>query len=166
MKLDVKLDDNFLPVALIHSTDGYKVRFADNDYEAELRQVEGPKYQLMLEGQTHEVWLASKGDTVFVHALGQSWELLLLDPIDRAAGERSDNDSTVRAPMPGVVVEVNVSAGDEVEKGQPLLVIESMKLETLIAAKEEGVVETVHVVVGDSFDKDSPLVTMQEGEDL
>ncbi len=164
MKLEVKLHDKFLPVALIHALDGYRLRLADSDYEAELVQVEGPLHRLSLDGRDHEVWLAAKGAAVFVHALGQSWELELLDPIDRAADERSEGDSTVRAPMPGVVVQLDVSAGEEVAKGQPLLVIESMKLETLITAKEAGVVETVHLCVGESFDKNLPLVTMQEGE--
>jgi len=88
----------------------------------------------------------------------------LLDPVERAADQGQRGDHVIRAPMPGIVVEVQVAAGDPVDKGQPLLTIESMKLETLISAARDGVVEEVHRLPGDSFDRGTPLVTLVQEE--
>ena len=62
----------------------------------------------------------------------------------------TDDDATVRidAPMQGTIVAVHVAAGDAVEVQQPLLVIESMKMEHVIASEHTGVVERVAVEVG------------------
>ena len=53
--------------------------------------------------------------------------------------------------MPGVVVSVNAKPGDHVKEGQPLLVIESMKLETSLTAPRDGVVAEMPFAAGDSF---------------
>ena len=55
------------------------------------------------------------------------------------------------APMPGVVVSVAFKPGDAVKEGQPLLVIESMKLETTLSAPRDGVIAEMPFAAGDSF---------------
>ncbi len=67
----------------------------------------------------------------------------------------------VQAPMPGRVVKVLVEPGTKVEKGAPLLVVESMKMETEIAAGIEGTVEEVRVAPGDNVNPGDTLVRIQ-----
>lgn len=67
----------------------------------------------------------------------------------------------VQAPMPGRVVKVLVEKGAPVKKGTPLLVVESMKMETEIAAGIDGVVEEVRVAPGDSVNPGDTLVRIQ-----
>ena len=67
----------------------------------------------------------------------------------------------VQAPMPGRVVKVLVEAGTKVEKGAPLLVVESMKMETEITAGIGGVVEEVRVAPGDNVNPGDTLVRIQ-----
>ena len=62
--------------------------------------------------------------------------------------------------MPGTVVRVDVAVGDHVATGDPLVVIESMKLETTIRAWHDGTVSAVHVTAGQSFERDAVLVTL------
>ncbi len=66
--------------------------------------------------------------------------------------------------MPGTVIAIAVAEGQQVSSGDPLVVIESMKLETTIKAWRDGIVESIHVSVGRSFDKDAPLLTLAPGE--
>ena len=58
--------------------------------------------------------------------------------------------------MPGTVLKLNVQAGDSVQPGQALLVMESMKMETSIVAPRDGIVAAVHVQVGQTFERALP----------
>jgi acetyl-CoA carboxylase carboxyltransferase component len=75
-----------------------------------------------------------------------------------------DGAVAVRAPMIGTVVSVLVAAGDTVRRGQPVVVVESMKMEHLIEADVSGVVSSVDVDSGDTVELDQPLVWLSEGE--
>ncbi|QPC87251.1 ATP-grasp domain-containing protein [Mesorhizobium sp. NBSH29] len=78
--------------------------------------------------------------TVFGH--GHAFTFEANDPLD-AAREADVSAHGMRAPMPGLVKIVRVAAGDAVVKGQPLLVLEAMKMEHTIAAAQDGVVEEI-----------------------
>ena len=62
--------------------------------------------------------------------------------------------------MPGSIVAVQVAVGDAVTKGQTLLVMESMKMETTIAAPRDGVIEALSYEKGQTFDRDALLVKL------
>ena len=64
--------------------------------------------------------------------------------------------------MPGVVKEIRVAVGDHVRQGQPLLVLEAMKMENEIRADRAGVVTRIHVAVGQAVDKGARLATIAE----
>ena len=66
----------------------------------------------------------------------------------------------VKAPMPGLVVRVEVSEGKVVEVGEGLVVVEAMKMENELRATHRGIVAQVHVKAGDRVEKGAPLVTL------
>lgn len=74
----------------------------------------------------------------------------------------SSNSSTlhkdVKAPMPGLVLRVAVETGSMIKKGEPLLVLEAMKMENEIGAPCNGVVTSVHVAQGDAVGKNALLI--------
>jgi pyruvate carboxylase len=71
------------------------------------------------------------------------------------------NPAHVAAPMPGLVTSIAVQAGQKVAMGDPLLVIEAMKMETTLAAEREGVIATVAVKPGQQIDAKDLLITYQ-----
>jgi len=75
-------------------------------------------------------------------------------------GRAGTMDGDVRSVMPGIVKEVLVAAEQAVEAGQPLLILEAMKMENEIRAPHDGVVGSVHVQAGQAVDKGAPLVTL------
>lgn len=120
---------------------------------------------LRVGGRAHELRLAVGPESTFVHLNGRTYEVGRVDPAERLAG-RDDgaSDDQLVAPMPGVVVSVAVKPGDTVEEGQPLLVIESMKLETTLTAPRDGVVAEMPFAEGDSFGMKAVLAQLAPQE--
>lgn len=64
----------------------------------------------------------------------------------------------VRAPMPGLIVDMKIGEGDEVKQNEPLLVLEAMKMENVIKSPGAGTVRRIHVSKGESVEKNQILV--------
>ena len=78
-----------------------------------------------------------------------------------ASAEAPAGAETINAPMPGNILDIKVKAGDQVTKGQVLLILEAMKMENEIMSPRDGVVAGVHVNKGDSVDSGKLLVSLQ-----
>lgn len=66
----------------------------------------------------------------------------------------------VKAPMPGVILDIKVSAGQAVKKGDCLFILEAMKMENEIVAPQDGTIATINVNTGDSVEPGATLATM------
>ncbi|MBK8879597.1 MAG: acetyl-CoA carboxylase biotin carboxyl carrier protein subunit [Haliscomenobacter sp.] len=66
----------------------------------------------------------------------------------------------IKAPMPGLVLEISVKEGDTVEKGQSLLILEAMKMENVLKSPGDGVVKRIFVDKGRPVDKNQILLEM------
>jgi acetyl/propionyl-CoA carboxylase alpha subunit len=116
--------------------------------------------RLVVDGDATDALIAIDGNTVHVHLDGQHWELRYLEPVELHAGDHGASaDDVATAPMPGVVIAVHTQPGARVARGDTLVVIESMKLETAIKAWRDGTVAAIHVVEGRTFERSAPLVT-------
>ena len=104
----------------------------------------------------HLLVLSHESQLLAVHEDGRT----LFTRLDPLAYEQSEEVSDFRlsAPMPGNVIRVLVKAGDEVSPGQPLLVMEAMKMEHTIVAPANGIVEEVLFQPGDLVQNDAKLV--------
>ncbi len=72
--------------------------------------------------------------------------------------QAADKVYEIKSPMPGLVLEIKVKEGNHVEEGQPLMVLEAMKMENVIASPNEGVVSKVEVEVQQKVDKNHVLI--------
>lgn len=98
-------------------------------------------------------------------AVGErDFDLEVLTPveaIEASAAAAAVGPSRLDAPIPGKVVKVHVSVGDEVEAGQPLVVLEAMKMENELTATQAGKVMAVHVEPGQTIDAGGLLVELE-----
>jgi acetyl/propionyl-CoA carboxylase alpha subunit len=78
--------------------------------------------------------------------------------MDDVMSKKADD---MKAPMPGLVVDVNVNPGDEVKKGDKILVLEAMKMENILKAAADGIVKKVHVEKQHKVEKNQVLVEFQ-----
>ena len=117
--------------------------------------------RLTIDGREVDVVVASDGDDVYVHIDGQTHVARFIEPVARhRRHDGAATEDTAFAPMPGVVVNVTASPGQKVGRGDTLVVIESMKLETAVKAWRAGTIAAVHVVTGQTFNRGVPLVAL------
>ena len=91
---------------------------------------------------------------------GRAWQLTLHDPrLDAMEGEESEGG--LIAPMPGTVVAVLVAPGDQVRRGDPLILMEAMKMEHSICAPFDGEIKEVCFEVGDQVEEGNELLLME-----
>jgi biotin carboxyl carrier protein len=140
----------------------YRVEGDGPPVAARLEPLGGGRFLLTLGDERVPVTMARDGDDIHLHLEGASHVVRFLDPVRRHAEAEADaGEDLSRAPMPGTVVAVGIAEGQRVLEGEPLMVIESMKLETTIRAWRDGEVETVHVRPGQTFDRGAPLVALR-----
>lgn len=82
---------------------------------------------------------------------------LLLEKMGMNAGAASKINS-IKAPMPGLIIDLKVKVGDAVKAGNPLLVLEAMKMENIIKSPGDGIVKSVKVEKGKSVEKGQVLI--------
>ena len=70
--------------------------------------------------------------------------------------------NNIKAPMPGLILDVNVKEGEKVKEGDYLLVLEAMKMENSLTAPRDGVVKSVTVKVGETVEKNQLLIEMED----
>jgi acetyl-CoA carboxylase biotin carboxylase subunit len=104
----------------------------------------------------------ANGDVAVIEN-GETFVLRPHDPLFDAESEGDAGDSIV-APMPGKVVQVAVKAGERVKRGQPLVILEAMKMEHTLSAPADVMVESVHATAGDQIREGTVLVRFAETE--
>lgn len=72
----------------------------------------------------------------------------------------SKKENDIKAPMPGLILSVNVKEGQEVVEGQSLLILEAMKMENIIAAPKDGKIKSINIKQGATVEKGELMVEM------
>jgi 3-methylcrotonyl-CoA carboxylase alpha subunit len=108
-------------------------------------------------------WLLLSQQSAIAFENGSAFEVRSFPSSAGTAAAASDG--SLRAPMPGKVVAVPVKAGDPVKKGQPVVVIEAMKMEQALTAPYDGVVESIGFNVGDQVGADAVLAVVTAGDE-
>lgn len=142
---------------LILSIDGHRLRAALSPTR------NTGEFILDVDGLREPVFAARDGDIHFIHFRGRTHRVEAINSLERAQREAAPGGGAelLRAPMPGVVVEVVVEPGAEVESGQLLMTIESMKLQTPIVAPHAARVAELFVMPGASFEQGASLVRLE-----
>lgn len=143
----VEVDGELLIWDLAPISEGhYHVLFKNKSYRAEVLNIDAASKSVVLKvnGKLFTVNLKSKFD-LLLEQMG----------INNAAASKLNY---VKAPMPGLIIELKIKAGDIVKKGDVLLILEAMKMENILKSPGDGVVKEVKVRKGDNVEKGQVLV--------
>ncbi|MCY7365399.1 MAG: acetyl/propionyl-CoA carboxylase subunit alpha [Frankiaceae bacterium] len=152
------LDGARLHVAVTGTPSAARVGVGDREVAASAERLPDGLL-LTVDGSTRRVLTATDGATTWLHLDGTAHAVVELAPERRGAGAGS-HDGDVRSPMPGAVIAVRASVGDEVTTGDVLLVVEAMKMEHALIAPVDGAVSELSVRVGDQVAVDQLLAVV------
>lgn len=138
----------------------YKFTIQGNNYDVEIKNVEDNVAEVEVNGSVYKVEIhheikqskTPKLVRTFTVPTGESAEAKTAKPGDRKGG------GVIKAPLPGVILEVKVKEGDIVKIGDTLLIMEAMKMENSIKADKEGKIIAVKTKQGDSVLEGDVLV--------
>ena len=124
----------------------FHVLYNDRSFTAELVELDATTktVKMSINGHPYSVQLKDRFDQL-LEQMGMS-----------AAASAKIND--IKAPMPGLIVGINVQPGDVVKKGDAVLILEAMKMENLIKAPGEGTIRSIRVAKGDRVEKNQVLI--------
>jgi 3-methylcrotonyl-CoA carboxylase alpha subunit len=114
---------------------------------------------VVLDGVRGRATVLDYGDETGVFLAGENWRLAEIDPLAARDGD-DPGAGRLTAPMPGKVTQLFVEVGDTVRRGEPLMIIEAMKMEHTVAAPVEGTVEAVRFAVGDLVEEGAELIAL------
>ncbi|QDU85900.1 Glutaconyl-CoA decarboxylase subunit gamma [Planctomycetes bacterium Pla163] len=166
MKYFVKVNGAEHEVEVVERLGDLEVRLAGRPVEFHYHEVNSHG-QISLTVGERSYGISVEGDCsdVVVTLAGQRYAIDIEDERERAAGlaarARGGAGGPVKSVMPGVVVELLVAEGDEVEEGQPLLILEAMKMQNEIEAPTTGRVAQIHVATGQAVGAGEKLVTIE-----
>ena len=158
------------PVSLNCQIDGsrFSITHEDTVYEGTL-MITGPgEGWLNYEGKILPFYMSQKQDEIAFWLDGNSYTYNLLNPEARRAGgggAATLPGGEVKAPMPGTVLKVLVQPGDAVAANQPLVLMESMKMEMTLAAPQAATVSAVNCTPGQLVDMGALLVKLDTDAD-
>jgi 3-methylcrotonyl-CoA carboxylase alpha subunit len=122
------------------------------------RRAEGA-FSMLLDGVRKQITVLDHRAETAVFLDGENWRLTEIDPLAARAGE-DPTAGRLTAPMPGRVTQLMVEPGTSVRRGQPLIVIEAMKMEHTVTAPTDGVVEAVRFRPGDLVEEGAELIAL------
>lgn len=160
MALKLVLDGNLHEIDIVRRRPHLVVRIDGREHEVSVIGSYGDGRQTIeIAGTGVHFARAHAGDRQFLRLDGRSFEAKLLDPRSEEGG--GSGQDGVKAPMPGVVISLHKAVGDRVLRGETIVTIESMKLQTALPAPRDGVIAAILHVAGEVFDKDEVIVRLE-----
>ncbi len=164
MKYIAEVDGLDFPVEIL---DEHHIRFGEEILEVDLAAISGqPLYSLIVNGESFEGYVYPDGAGWQVLLLGRSYSVNIEDEREKrlrtaeVSFASPGQEFTLKAPMPGLAVAIPVCEGQQVEKGQILVILESMKMQNELRAPHTGTVIRLRIVPGESVQQKQILLNL------
>jgi len=144
-----------------------KLLINDQETNADIRELGGSVYHIINDLKSYNAEVVSfdqETKTAVIKVNGNTYSVTAKDQYDilldklGMADMNSAKVSEVKAPMPGLVLKIFVSEGEDVKKGDNLFVLEAMKMENIIKSPADVTVKTIKIKPGDKVEKNQVLI--------
>jgi biotin carboxyl carrier protein len=165
MNLTARLgDEEFALVIRRGKKSDYVVTIDGVEYRLDLTEPETNLYSVLVGDESFEAAVRPNGEMVNVDVAGRRYEVEVEDPmtaLTRSGRLAVDGIQVVRSIMAGKVLEVMVQEGATVAQGDPLLVIEAMKMENEIRSPKDGTITQIQITPGQTIESGTDLLTVE-----
>ena len=158
-RFEIEVRGEHLRVKLERADGTARISVGDAHWPFTTRQLGADRHEIMVDGRRWVIDVYASGEQLSVYAPEGSGVALEVDLIAHA-GEGGAEGGRLTAPMPGKVIAFLAKAGDAVKFGQPLAVMEAMKMEHTITAPRDGTIEALLYAPGDQVDEGGELLTL------
>jgi biotin carboxyl carrier protein len=152
---------------LVEVIDEHHISINGKTYEVDFESVSGqPVYSLIADGKSHEAYVRESDDEWQVLLRGRLFPVKVEDEREKrlrsaaGGGVAETGEFHLKAPMPGLVVAITVEEGQEIKKGQVLLILESMKMQNELKSPRDGIVNRIKVRAGESVEQKQALLSV------
>ncbi len=160
-QLTFRQEESHYQLDVTYQGKGWSMQLGDEQAQVQLiSQDADNNFTLQIGALTVNGTVVRHGEHFHVFSLGQHRELGYTDPLLHA-GEAEAETGRLTAPMPGKIVALLVVVGQTVSKGQPLLIMEAMKMEHTIAAPVDGIVKELMYLIGDQVSDGAQLLMFE-----
>jgi biotin carboxyl carrier protein len=144
----------------------YRVSIDGNEFLVDGKKTGRTNYSLIVDNRSFEIEVDNADDEYRVLVDGRSYHVNLVDERRMRVGNAQSGvdlqgRQKISVPMPGKVIEVLVSEGDSVEKGQGLVIVEAMKMENEVRSPSAGEVKEIKVKPGDTVEAGAVLLIVE-----
>jgi biotin carboxyl carrier protein len=135
--------------------------------DVDIRQLNATLYSVIMGSTSQEVLVDEREGQVEVYVGGRLYSGTVLDERAQVLAQRrsgaamESGELSIKSPMPGLIVAVPVVEGQEVKKGQTVLILESMKMQNELKCPRDGVVHRISVEPKQSVEQGKVLITIQ-----
>jgi biotin carboxyl carrier protein len=167
MKLTAEINNEIREITVRREGDKVFATVNDKNYELEAHQTAANTYLFKLDGRVYECYVAPEtaGGQSQVTVGAGSYEFTLVDPkrLRSAGGAHAHGEGVAEivANMPGKVVRILVSVGDEVKTKDGVIVVEAMKMQNEMRSPKDGVVKEINFSEGDTVNTGDVLVVIE-----
>ena len=139
----------------------YKYKINGNEYNVAVEELDGNKASVTVNGKTYQVELDRPAKPVVTKPVARPAAAPAAAPVAAAPAPRpAAGGAGIKAPLPGVILDIKVKVGDTVTKGQTVAILEAMKMENNINADREGKVVAINVEKGQSIAEGTDIITL------
>lgn len=150
-------------------TENDQVLLNDQAVNWDMKQLPNGSFSIIANGTSYTAIVSEidkSNKTIQLLINGNSYELAIEEPIDLVLKKMGLNNAnhkkteSIKAPMPGLILKILVTEGQQLKKGEPVLILEAMKMENVFKAPGDSVVKSIKYKAGEAVEKGAVLVEL------
>ena len=164
MKYITTIDNKEFEIEIV---DERHIRIGERLLEVDFESVSGqPVFSLILDGKSYESFVYQGDEDWEVLIRGRQYQVKIEDEREKrlkaaaGGGAVEGGEFHLKAPMPGLIVAILINEGQEVKKGQVMLILESMKMQNELKAPRDGIMGRIRIKVGESVEQRQTLLSV------
>jgi len=161
MKKKLHVNNKVFEVEVTDGKNGINVLVNDNNHRIDLSKKTLYGFRsLLVDGESFEVFCEQKGEAHFLLWIGHNcYEIKLGEAL--GSGETKESVSVITAPMPGLIAKLKVKENEMVVKGDPILILEAMKMQNEINSPKDGRIKEILIEEGTKVSLEQKLIILE-----